>query len=312
MARSVASKSFNMPVGRMLGGSLYTAKTKDADGKALTVKTGQNAGQPTQRFDFAVGYPKTPGVQHWAHEPIWGAIIWAVGNACFPKVAEGTEFSWKITDGDSTKKNKKGLGVAPNTLEGYPGHWVIWFSSTYAPKIVNADGSAYLLEKDTVMPGDFIQVGVTCDGNASTQNPGVYLNHDVVRFLGYSVDGRITSAGDALNHEWEPVALPAKLSQTPVTAAAAPTPAPMSGPAPALPGAAPALGAPTGIPLPITPAPGFLQPQPSAPLPAPPGTALPPPPPRRPMSAKANGHTYEQLLGGGWTDESLAAHGMFA
>ena len=121
MARSNAARQVVFPVSRYLMGSFYKASDKDADGKPRIVKTGQNAGQPTQQFFFAFGVPKTPGKAHWAHEA-WGAEIWAVGNTCFPKIAENPSFAWKIVDGDSAVPNKK--GIASNMREGYPGHWV--------------------------------------------------------------------------------------------------------------------------------------------------------------------------------------------
>jgi hypothetical protein len=316
MARSNAARQIVFPVSRMVMGSFYIASDKDADGKPRIVKTGQNAGQPTQQFFFAFAVPKTPGIQHWAHES-WGAEIWAVGNTCFPKIAENPSFAWKIVDGDSAVPNKK--GIAPNTREGYPGNWVVSCSSTYAPKLRNTDNSAYILEKDAVMPGDFIQIAATVDGNASTQNPGVYINHDFVRFVGYSADGRIHTGADPDAVQWSaaptPASIASKIVATPAGGATVTAPVSL---APALPGAtvtvpvslAPALpGAPVTVPAPaaaplaLVPSPGFL---------APPAAAAPLPPPKaaRTMTAKAQGNTYEGLIAQGWTEALLLQHGL--
>jgi hypothetical protein len=314
MARSNAARDIGFPISRFLAGSLYKASDKDADGKPRIVKTGQNAGQPTQQFWFAFGVPKTLGAVHWAQES-WGNDIWAVGNTCFPKIAEGDQFAWKITDGDSAKPNKK--GVAPNTREGYPGHWVVSCSSTYAPKVVNADGSAYILEVDAVMPGDFIEVNATVDGNMSTQNPGVYINHNAVSFQGYCALGRIHSGVDPASLGFGKGPKPAGIVSTPVGAAPAPvaTPAAPSAPGkfyapvaapPALPGAPVAVPAPVAAPTPVVPAPSFLQPPPAIPAPV----AAMPPPPARQMTPKAQGNTYEGLLAQGWTEALLLQHGM--
>lgn len=316
MARSNAARDVGFPISRFLAGSLYKASDKDADGKPRLVKTGQNAGQPTQQFWFAFGIPKTPGAQHWAYEP-WGAEIWTVGNTCFPKIAEGDQFSWKIVDGDSAKPNKK--GIAPNTREGYPGHWVISCASTYAPKVVNADGSAYILETDAVMPGDFIEVNATVDGNASTQNPGIYINHNAVSFQGYSSLGRIHTGVDPSTLNFGKGPKPAGITSTPVGSIALPAAArpavPAPGPAmppglpPALPGTAAAVLPPVTAPTVVVPSPSFLQP-PGAALPPP--AAMPPPivVPARQMTPKAQGNTYEGLLSQGWTDAMMLQHGV--
>jgi hypothetical protein len=296
-------------------GSFYKASDKDADGKPRIVKTGQNAGQPTQQFFFAFGVPKTPGKAHWAHEA-WGAEIWAVGNTCFPKIAENPSFAWKIVDGDSPVPNKK--GIAPNTREGYPGNWVISCSSTYAPKIRNTDNSAYILDVDAVMPGDFIQVAATIDGNASTQNPGVYVNHDFVRFIGYSADGRIQTGADPTSVNWgaAPAAatsIASKIVATPVGATAAVPAIPAAAPAyvppvglpPALPGAIPAVPGAMPAPTAVQPSPGFLAPPAAAPVMLPPPVA-----PVRRMTDKAQGNTYEGLIAQGWNDGLLIQHGL--
>lgn len=307
MARSNAARDIKFEPGRVVGGSFYNPKTKDADGKPLLVKTGQNAGKPTQQYSFGVAYAKTKA--HWAHET-WGADIWAVGNTCFPKIAEGPSFSWKVTDGDSKTPNKK--GHAPCENEGHPGHWVVWFSSAFAPKIVNADGSAYILEKDAVMPGDFVEVHATIDGNVSTQNPGVYVNHNVVSFQGYSQLGRIQTSGvDPTSVGFGKGAKPAGLSMVPPSAgsaappAAAPAYVPPVGLPPALPGALPAAPGAMPAPTAVVPSPGFLAPPPAMPAPLPPPAA-----PVRQMTAKAQGNTYEALIAQGWNDALLVQHGM--
>lgn len=52
----------------------------------------------------------------------------------------------------------------------------------------------------------------------------------------------------------------------------------------------------------------------SAPPPNPAFTAVPPPPPAAPagprMTALANGATYDQMRGAGWSDDQLIAAGM--
>lgn len=295
-------KEIIFPPGRVVAGSLYDASDKDADGKPRIVKTGANAGQATQQYFFAVAYTKTPGVSHWAHEP-WGAEIWAIGNACSPGIAQNPAFAWKIVDGDSQIPNKK--GVKPCDRPGYKGSWVVSYASTFAPKIVNFDSSAYLLDKGVVMPGDFVQCSAVVDGNQSTQNPGIYINHSGVRYLGQSAEGRIQTGTDALKTNWGTYAVPTGLIAGSSAPPAAPGPAPAPAPLPLAPAPAPAPApAAPAATLALTPAPAFL----AAPPPPPAAPAAPAAPVRKMLGA----HTYESLKAANWSDEQMIAAGHMA
>lgn len=342
-------RNITTPIGRFVWGSMHEPQTKDADGNPLVIKSGPDAGKPTQRYAFGLAIKKFPGQQHWAQEPSdwktnpelgpklgeWlGAAIWTVGHGAFPNgQAQRPDFSWKVTDGDSTVPNKK--GVKPCDREGYPGHWVFAFSSTYAPRCVNANGTAPT-EAKAIKPGHFIQVMGTVDGNESTQNPGVYVNHTYVAHSGFGkeiitgpdpsqvgfggnirpegmsdvpVGGAFTPPAPAAGGAPAPVPTPAPIAApAPLPAAALPSAAPASIPVPA-PAAAPA---PTPAPVAVTPHPGILNggagapPAPAVPPPAP----IAPPAPVRQMTPKAAGVTYEQFIAaGGWNDDLLRAHG---
>src|SRR6185437_2352094 len=152
------------PVGRLVMGSLYEPQTTDAEGKPLVIKSGAKAGQPQVRYFFALAISKG-AESHWS-ETSWGSKIWNVGHASFPQgQAHNPTFAWKIVDGDSAIPNKK--GVKPIDREGYPGHWVLSFSSSFAPGIYNSDGSQQILEQDAVNLGDYIQVYGNVQGNES-------------------------------------------------------------------------------------------------------------------------------------------------
>src|ERR1700709_118294 len=92
------------PVGRFVGGDLYTPNDKDVDGNPLLVKQGPNKGQPTVQYFCAVAIPKQAGHTHWAQafEPMptrigivgdkenppngkWGEVIWQFGHAQWPQ-----------------------------------------------------------------------------------------------------------------------------------------------------------------------------------------------------------------------------------
>lgn len=296
------------PVGRLVMGDLYKAQTTDADGKPRVVKQGPNAGQPNPQFFFALAIPKIPGHTHWGQTE-WGAIILATGRASFPAgQAEHASFAWKVVDGDSAIKNRNGAGIAPNTREGYPGHWVLSFASTYAPKIYNNDGTQQFVEPGRVKIGHYVQVAGSVAGNDSTQSPGVFLNHQAVAFQAFGPE--ISTGIDAASVGFGKAALPAGASAAPLGGF---NPAPNATPTPGL----PAATLPSTPSLPqtaIQPNPAFLNPPAAAAIPAAAPAVLPaavpvPAASTKALTGKAPGVTYEQFLAGGWTDEALIAQG---
>lgn len=297
------SLQVKFPVGRLVDGSLYEPQTTDAEGKPLTIKTGAKAGQPTVKYFFAVAYAKTKA--HWAQED-WGAGIWALGHQSWPQgQAQGPTFAWKILDGDSAVPNKKGR--APNSREGFPGCWVVNFSSTYAPKVCNSDGSAMLLDKDVVKLGHFVEVLGNVASNESVSQPGVYINHAMVAHSGYGKE--IVIGINPATVGFGRGALPPGASQTPV--GGLPTP-PAPGAALPPPPAPPVATAAAAAPLPPPPVPTAVAPAPAF--------MAPPPPPAAPAAAvaarvmlgKAAGTQYQQWVAAGWTDVQLIANGLMA
>ena len=323
-----AAVNITSPVGRLVAGSLYDAQDKDAEGKPLVIKNGPNAGQQRVDFFFAVAIPKESGHTHWAQTD-WGAKIWAQGHAEFPQAAQSPDFSWKIVDGDSQVANKN--GKRPCDREGYRGCWVIHLSSGFAPKIYNRDGTAPINDPGAVKLGYYIQANFNVAGNGSRSNPGVYLNHSMVALSAYGEE--IFVGPDVSQAGFGAAALPAGAMATPPGgfAPAAPV-APLAAPAPVAPLAAPAPVAPLAAPAPVAvapnpvavapnpvavaPNPGFLNvpgvtPAPSAvPVPAAPPVATAPTPPARLLTTLAQGATYEQLIGAGWTDATLIQNGL--
>lgn len=265
------------PVGRLVQGSLYDAQTTNAEGKPLTVRTGANAGQQRKEYYFAIALRKGQE-PHWSQTE-WGKIIWDVGHKGFPNgQADSPTFAWKIIDGDSQVPNR--VGRKPCDREGYPGHWVLNFTSGFAPSVYNADGSKQIVEEDAVNLGDYIQVYGNVGDNGSTQQPGVFLNHSMVALAGYGE--RIVLGAD-------PKAV--GFGQSPLPPGASPTPL--------------AQG--------FNPAPTALEVQECAAIQPPPYTQILTPPTTvktHVMLPAAGGATYEQLIGAGWTDELLIQHGF--
>jgi hypothetical protein len=300
----------------MVAGNLYTPNTKDFDGNPLVTKIGPNAGQP--RVSYFLGFAvKKGGENHWALTP-WGAKIWAVGHQAFPQAAQRPDFAWKIEDGDSAVPNKKNRKPCEN--EGYPGHWILKLSGGFAPKVYRQEAGGYVqvMEPNYVKPGYFIEASFSVDGNGSQNNPGVYLNLQMVCFRAYGPE--IVFGPNVEEAGFGQAPLPAGASVTPLASAAplpgAPALPPYAGMPPQLP-AAPALpGAPA--PVPVMPAPGFIQMPPppgsGAGAPLPPAGAIPAPPvsasPSNRMTLQANGITREAYLAAGWTDALLIANGL--
>jgi len=329
-------KNFTTPPGRVVWGSMTEPQTKDADGKPLVIKSGPDAGKPTQRYAFGLAIPKAPGQTHFAQKPAdwdtnpllgpklgayWGETIWQTGHAAFPQVAQSPAFAWKVTDGDSQVPNKK--GKKPCDQEGYAGCWILSFSSSFAPRTFNSTGTAPIEAKE-IKCGYYAQVAGSVDGNDSSQNPGVFLNHSLVALAGYGKE--IITGPDPTSVGFGGGTLPAGASATPLgglgggtppapgglpapgAAPATPAPAPAAAPAPT-----PAAPAPTPAPTGVVPNTGFLNggaPAPAAPAPAAPAPAAPAPGPT--MTAKAGGVTYEAFKAKGWTDDQLRANGYLA
>ncbi len=266
------------PVGRLVQGSLYNGQTTNAENKPLEYKTGPNAGQPRVDFYFALAIPKG-SERHWMETP-WGQKIYKVGQAGFPQGQYNSpSFAWKIVNGDSTEPNR--VGKKPCDREGYPGHWVLNFTSAFAPSIYNADGTQQLLEPNAVNLGDYIQVYGTVADNQSQQQPGVYLNHSMVALAGYGT--RIVLGADPKQVGFGQSPLPTGASLTPVAQGFNPAPSYVS---------------PTPPPTQTVTPPPYPQ------------ILTPPVPPVRVMLPAANGITYDQYIANGWTDALLIQHGM--
>ena len=134
----MASKDIMFPAGRLIGGSVSKGDDKDSKGQPRVVKTGVNAGKPFTDYSFGVAIPKNGAAAWTATE--WGAKVYAAGVEGYPNgETQRPDFSWKIIDGDSQIPNKK--GKRPCDQQGYPGNFIIWFSSGTPPKQYDVIGN---------------------------------------------------------------------------------------------------------------------------------------------------------------------------
>lgn len=321
------------PPGRFVGGSLYKEREKrDSKGVTIVHPAGHaKAGQPKTEFVVVYAIPKNPGEQAWFQTP-WGQQVVAVAAAGHPQSYQSPTYAWKIKDGDSTIPNKRGRKPCEN--EGWPGHWIVVFSSSYAPDIYRQDGGKArpLTEVDAVKPGYWVQIQGNVSPNTG-ESPGVYMNPNMVMFLAYGEEIRQGPNPDEVN--WTAGALPPGASATPLGTSAMPTAMPVAAAAPGLPmmpgapvmpGMPAAVGAPAmpgmGAPLAVQPHAAFLGGPPGAPaptmgvaMPVPGAVPLPPmqaapPAPVKQMTAAANGVPYADYIARGWNDALLVQHGL--
>lgn len=324
------AQEFLTPVGRLVSGNLYTPREKDKDGNLLVIKNGPKKGQPRVEYYFALAIKKT-GEQSWA-QTAWGQPIYNKAVQSWPQgQTQRADFAWKISDGDSTIPNKNSNKPCDN--EGWPGHWILHFSSSFAPKICDSTGANPITEKDAVKLGYFVQVYGSVASNESTQTAGIYLNHMAVSLQAYGTEIIAKSSVDTTKVGFgQGVQLPPGASVQPVAAALPMQPGGMLPGGMPMPGAAPAFAQLPGM----IPAPGMAAPQSVVmqPMAAPPQVAVMPNPmltqlpgmmPAPGMAApqpvvapnnnarltpKAHGHSYEQLLAAGWNDQTLVAQGL--
>lgn len=276
----MAKVQFTTPVGRLVMGSVYKPSTKDADGNPLVYKSGANVGQPRANYFLALAIPKD-GRPWQAAE--WGNVIQSAGTSAFPQAHKSPTFAWKVTDGDDQTPNAR--GKRPCDTEGFPGHWILRFSGSFAPKVYRSDNGAYVqvTEPDFIKPGYYVQIAGTVDGNGSQQRPGLYLNHSMVAFSGYGQEIHFGADANSVG-----------FGQAPLPAGAFPTPVASSAPLPVVP---PAISNIPTSSTQVVPNPAFLN------VPAPPSAAPT-------MTAKAAGASYQAFKAAGWDDAKLVAEGF--
>lgn len=324
-----AANNFTSPVGRLVGGDIFTANTKGFDGQPLTTRSGE----PRVEYIVQVAFPKSDPATEEMRGKIYRAAmegfptLFGPDGACiFPT------FSFKWQDGDSNIPNMK--GNKPCEREGFPGCWVLTFKSSFAPKAFDQSTNP-IADQAAIKRGDWVRVGVSCKSNGQPTKPGVYLNHSMIQLCGYGE--AISSGPDAAEVFGGAYTLPAGASATPMAPAGGMPGAPPAG----VPGGVPA-GVPAGVPMPgavppsqapPTAAPGVQPPLPGMPAPGvpgaapapvagfgaapaapPPGAAAPvaPAPPLVKATVPGCPHTYQALVTAGWTEDKMRSAGFLA
>lgn len=246
------AKQILTPVGRIVAGDCFKGQDKDADGNPRTIKSGPNAGQPTKQYFVALAIAKSDAA--W---PALEAQIKAAAREGHPTQfgPDGNplrpDFAFKIVDGDSQVPNMK--GTKPCDKAGYAGHWVLSFSSNFAPECYTKGGAERITDPSMIKRGYYVRIAGSVKGNDSTSKPGVYLNHNMIELCGHGDE--INSGPDASSVFGEAAVLPTGASATPLAPTTPPPVAAASAPAPAVEPAhdflnGPAASAPAPAPAP--------------------------------------------------------------
>lgn len=255
------------PVGRIVQGNLAKPNTKDINGQPLVWKSGDSAGQPRVEYFIGLAIPKNdPGIT---------ALFDTMGAAAaagFPGGQANTAgFAWKYFDGDSLDKNGTPFSARP----GMAGCYIFKLSTSYAPKAyLNQNGAWVEVGLDQIKTGDYVAADISIDANGNLQNPGVYLNLNMIQWVGV---GEAIVSGPNVEERFgnAAAAVPAGATAPTIHTGGAPTPGAgpaASAPAPVAQAAPAAVGAPPGSnPAAPAPAPAGVTP---APAPAP-GHAAP-------------------------------------
>jgi len=272
---------FLTPVGRLVQGDPFEPQTKNMQGQPLMTMSGQ----PTQRYFIAVAFRK----DDQAFAALYQKLT-EVARASFPTLfnAQGQcahpRFSWKLMDGDGTDDN----GKSNATKEGFAGHWVLKFSSSFAPRCFHAghyQPHEQIQDPKAIQRGYFVRVAGSIEGNDNPQKPGLYVNLGMVELAGV---GPIISSGPDASSVFGGAApqLPAGAQPLPMNAGmpAAPAMPGMPAAAPAMPGFTPP-GA--SLPAPAAAVPGFAPPNAAAPA-ALPATTYPTSPAPAPVGVAPN------------------------
>lgn len=293
---------FTSPVGRLVAGDLWTARTEDFQGNPLTVKTGPNAGQARQEYFVGLAIPKNH--PEW---PAFHALVVAAARQGFPNLFDAAgnchraDFAFKITDGDSNVMNRN--NSRPCDKEGYPGNWVVSMSTSLGIKVVDQALKPIMPESKAVKRGDYIRIAGSIAPNGNPTNPGVFINPSFAQFS-HQGDEIVSGPDAATVFGSKPMPTPpAGAVTTPGPALQAMPSAPVAGNPSAVTATAPVISTPTQTSAPapapvanVAPAPDFLNPAPAAPAPA---------PVVEQFSYQGGVYTRDALRASGWADDVI-------
>lgn len=151
------------PIGRLVKGHPMKGSTVDKMKKPLTFKDGS----PRTNYWMYVAIKKTnKKMLQFIND------VEAAAREEFPRLKGGCVYpsksiNWKIEDGDTYPKDKS---------QGFEGCYIIRFSTSFMPQVIDAQSKQNIEFPDQIKTGDYVQVYVKVSGNGSTSEPGLYMN----------------------------------------------------------------------------------------------------------------------------------------
>ena len=226
------------PPGRIVWGNPLVGRPKKDNNNQPVMKDGK----PVIVYEFGLAIAKNLFAE-------LGAAMQQEATAVCPQGIPA-DFAYKIKDGDTGTDQR---GNALSSKPGYAGCYVLACSTEFPIPVYKREGGAFVQLTQGVKTGDFVRAEITINGHGRAPGkmgakPGLYLNPNMVEFLGYGEE--IRGAANPDDAFGTPVELPAGASATPTASG----PMPSANQAPAAPFAqSPAPSAPQAPAAPPVP-----------------------------------------------------------
>ena len=213
--------NFTTPIGRLVSGSPSSFRTTNQLGEQLTYKSGVNKGEPKREYSLGVAFRKTQ-----SDVPAFIRELRGYAAQEWPRLFDGDlnclfdDFAGKITDGDSTKMNKKQKRPCDNP--NWQGCWIVWFTSDREPQCVS-HGAGKIIPASGIKTGYYVRISAsTCKNTGDT--PGMYMNLEGVELSGYGPEIETRPDPRDAFRENQAAVVPEGMSAVPVSDGEAPVP----------------------------------------------------------------------------------------
>lgn len=212
------------PSGRIVWGNPLVGREKKDNAGQRVLKDGK----PVVEYQFGLAIPKDQFGE-------LAAAMQAEAQAACPQGVPA-DFAYKMKDGDTGQDAKGGpLSAKP----GYAGCFILALSTEFAIPVYKRNGAAFEQMAAGLKTGDYVRAQVTINGHGRAAGkmgakPGLYINPNMVEFLGYGEEIRGSASPDDVFST--PAPTPAGASAAPVASGPFPSapqaPAPSTPPAP--------------------------------------------------------------------------------
>lgn len=256
-------ENLRFPVGRIVAGN--PAKFEDRV-DFYTKKPVLKDGMPVKQCWFNVAIPKDKFMAEvWPRLAQEAATVNPAATQIHPDQYENQRFAFKVINGDSPAC-PQGSNVPYNKREGFPGNYIIRFSSSaFAPGIFKYENGAYRkLTENEIKCGDFVVVNANITAHRE-KDGGIYWNPNGIELVGYGTEISGSGAADpTAMFGGQTYQLPPGASATPLSSA------PVGATMPTMPAAPAPVAQPTMPTMPTMPAAPSMPSMPTMPtMPAP-------------------------------------------